>query len=335
MDDNISIEFSCVNCGQVFVVSKHAALYCSQRCHEDAKLVRYARACIKDGRINDPLVYNAIRTREAFAYSKKGYYDEKARRVAREVRTAVTELDKGLCRMCGAVGTDVDHIDGDSNDLDNLQLLCDDCHDEKTRSNMAIVAPGDERYEEVRARASELWSRIESPVPLRPCDDEANWNDLYPQLLAEQRRLLRQIKEDAEGAGKGRDPVEEEWIESQLDELSDLRRQIEDLGPQKQARVDEILSPEVRAQLEAIETEFAEREEALEQTFDELKKKIGERVSQYGSTVKGELFQAVFARRKATWDYEGLDEYSKMHPEILQFRIEGKCSASIRSVKRK
>ena len=71
MDETISIDFQCVNCDQIFVVSKHATLYCSQRCRQDAKLIRYVRACLKDSRTNDPLVLEAIKRRFAFAYSEK------------------------------------------------------------------------------------------------------------------------------------------------------------------------------------------------------------------------------------------------------------------------
>src|ERR1700755_63147 len=111
MDDGtISIDFSCVNCEQVFVVSGPARLYCSPRCQQDAKLVRYVRACIKDGRMKDPLVREAIRTRFAFAYSEKGYYDEKARKVSPIKKQQVIERDKGLCWLCGAVGAEIDNL---------------------------------------------------------------------------------------------------------------------------------------------------------------------------------------------------------------------------------
>jgi 5-methylcytosine-specific restriction endonuclease McrA len=216
MDETISIDFSCVNCDQVFVVSGAARLYCSPRCHQDAKLVRYVRACIKDGRMNDPLVREAIRTRFAFAYSEKGFYDEKARRIPPDKRQQVIELDKGLCRLCGAVGSEIDHIDGDGDDLDNLQLLCRDCHSEKTEANMVPITPDHERYEEILVRESELRSRIDAHTPLRPCDDETNWNSIYRDLMTVQRQLLKRIKEDVEGVARGRDAIEEERITDEL-----------------------------------------------------------------------------------------------------------------------
>ncbi|MCA1850342.1 MAG: hypothetical protein LC672_04695, partial [Acidobacteria bacterium] len=97
MDDTISIDFSCVNCDQVFVVSGKASLYCSPRCQQDASLVRYMRACMKDKRINDPLVREAVQIRLAIACGEQGYYDKKARQVSLILRRKIIERDGGLC----------------------------------------------------------------------------------------------------------------------------------------------------------------------------------------------------------------------------------------------
>jgi len=335
MDDTISIDFSCVNCDQVFVVSRHAALYCSQRCHQDAKLVRYVRACIKGGRMNDPLVRAAIRTRFAFAYSEKGYYDEKARQLSPVKRQQVIERDKGACRVCGAVGTEIDHINGYSDDLDNLQLLCHDCHSEKTEANMVPITPVHERYEEILARESELRSRIDAPTPLRPCDDETNWNNLYKELMAEQRQLLKRIKEDVEGTARGRDSIEEERITHELNELEGLESQLESLEIERAARKALILTPEIQAQLDVIDEEFSNITEPLNESISALRRRIKERTEQYKLTVKGSGFQAIWRSGVVRWDSKGLEEYAKTHPEILQFRKGSKGSVAIIPLKKK
>jgi len=334
-DEPISIDFSCVNCDTAFIVSGQATLYCSPRCQQDAKLVRYVRACIKLGNISDPLVREAIQTRFAFAYSEKGYYDEKARRVSLIKRKKVIERDGGLCHKCGAVGSEIDHINGDSDDIDNLQLLCCDCHNKKTKANMTAITPKHERYEEILARENELRSRIDATTPLRLCDDESNWNKIYHQIMAGQRQLLKQIKEDVEGTAKNRDPIQEERGTQELNELSVLRSQLEALQIEKQEQIDHILTPEILAQVDVIETEFSNRTEALNKSILALEKQIKERIKQYGSTIKGEEFQAVWRRGGILWDKKSLEEYSKTHMEILQFRKEGKGSAIIIPVKKK
>lgn len=335
MDETISIDFQCVNCDQVFVVSKHATLYCSQRCRQDAKLIRYVRACLKDGRTNDPLVLEAIERRFAFAYSEKGYYDEKARQVSDLKRQQVIERDEGLCQLCGDVGTEIDHIDGDSDDLDNLQLLCDDCHNEKTRANMVLVGPGDERYEEILARENELRSRIDAPTLLRRCDDESNWKSIFQELIREQWQLLKRIREDVEGKARGRDPIEEERITDELNELAELESQLEALEAEKQARKEEILTPEMQARLDAIDEEYSKLTEPLDESISALRTRIKERDEQYRLTVKGSAFQVVWRSGPVKWDDKGLKEYAKTHPEILQYRKEGKGSAAILPLKKK
>lgn len=58
-----------------------------------------------------------------------------------KVRAAVFRRDCGLCQACRRTGrvaeaTDVDHItskaNGGTDDMDNLQALCRDCHRAKT-----------------------------------------------------------------------------------------------------------------------------------------------------------------------------------------------------------
>jgi 5-methylcytosine-specific restriction endonuclease McrA len=336
MDDStISIDFECVNCDQVFVVSRHATLYCSQRCRQDSKLVRYVRACLKDGRVEDPLVRGAIRTRFAFAYSEKGYYDEKARQVPPDIREKVIERASGLCEQCGAVGTEIDHINGDSYELDNLQLLCHDCHSEKTEANMVPLTPDHERYEEITARETELRSRIDAPTPLRPCDDESSWKGIFQELIREQWRLLKRIKEDVEGKANGRDSIEDERITDELNELAVLESQLEALEVEKKARKNEILTPEMQVRLNAIDKEYVELAEPLDEAISAIRARIKERSEQYRLTVKGSGFQVVWRNGPVRWDTKGLDEYAKTHPEVLQYKREGKGSAAILPAKKR
>ena len=111
-NETISIDFPCINCNQLILLEK-ARLFCSQHCQQDAKLVRYTRACIKDGRINDPEVWEAINLRFAVAFGEKGFYDEAARKLSPESRRKIIERDSGLCCKCGKVGNEIDHINGD------------------------------------------------------------------------------------------------------------------------------------------------------------------------------------------------------------------------------
>lgn len=72
----------------------------------------------------------------------KGFYNSKD---WQDVRILRIGMDRGLCRMCGRPGNEVDHIieltPDNINDpeislnLDNLQTLCHRCHGIKTRGD--------------------------------------------------------------------------------------------------------------------------------------------------------------------------------------------------------
>ena len=166
----------------------HIKLFCSEACADEAKLIRYVRRCKRDGRINRPDVREAIEIRIAHAVS--GGYDAKERLLPTAVREAVFERDNGRCQKCDQPGTDIDHIHGSSNDLDNLQLLCKSCHNQKTKAGIVPLTPEHERYAEIKAKADGLRFRTEAQPPQRVCDDEESWLTLYPQVMSERRQVL-------------------------------------------------------------------------------------------------------------------------------------------------
>ena len=100
--------FLCLNCDQPMTLIRQVKLFCSEACADEAKLVRYARRCISDGRINQPDVQEAIQIRIAHALS--GGYSERERRVPLSVRRAVFDRDGGRCQGCGRPGTDIDTV---------------------------------------------------------------------------------------------------------------------------------------------------------------------------------------------------------------------------------
>lgn len=93
----------------------------------------------RDGRIDDSLVQEAVQVRNAFLLA--GGYRALGRTMSIKTRVAVKTRDDGKCRVCGKAGTEIDHIDGSSGQLDNLQLLCANCHHNKTAENLVPASP--------------------------------------------------------------------------------------------------------------------------------------------------------------------------------------------------
>ncbi len=153
----------CANCGILMQPERSSTLFCSELCSQVAKAIRYMRARAEDGRDKEPDVQYAIRVR--LAQIAAGGYHERKRTLSREQRSEVTSRYKGRCVICGAPGTEVDHIKGSSSEPSNLQLLCTPCHRKKTEFSFRAATSQEiaEVFEPIRKRAT-------APAPLQPSD---------------------------------------------------------------------------------------------------------------------------------------------------------------------
>ena len=331
----ISIDFQCVNCDKVFLVSNKSQLYCLPHCQQFAAAVRYIRARIKDETYSNPDIQDAIIFKLKSIYGKTGHYDQKTRRIPLELRNKVIQRDKGICCKCKKTGSEIDHINGDSADMGNLQLLCHSCHKEKTKLNIAKLFPEDERYSEVEKIRDKLWFRVDATSPERACDDSEHWDEIRKQIESEQRLELKKIKKDVEGTIKEKDTFERDLAIPEINDLSELESQINSLELQKQAQIDQIITPEMQSKLNMIELDFAASVRKIKENIENSKQRIRESVLRYGTTIKGTNLQVVFIRGSVTWDSNSLEKYAELHPEILEYRKEGKPSVRFRRIDNK
>ena len=93
-----------------------------------------------------------------------------------------------------------------------------------------------------------------------------------------------------------------------------------------------VLTPEIQAELDAIDVEFAPAIETTQAIIDEVTAQVKQAVSNHGATVKGEYLQAVYSKPRVSWDTKALDGFMVAHPELKQLRKVGKPSVSIRKV---
>ena len=117
-----------------------------------------------------------------------------------------------------------------------------------------------------------------------------------------------------------------------LDKLAEFQAEVDALNLEKQALIDTILTPEIKAQVEAIEAEFAGKAEAAQGNIAELTEAVKRCVIAQGESVKGAHLQAVYAKGRESWDGKALSGYAAAHPEVLAFRKVGEPSVSIRKV---
>ena len=106
------IDDHCANCLEPLPEDVEALLLVV--CAEIADAVRYQRRVTRDGRIDDPLVQDAVEIRNAFLLA--GGYRALGRTMSLTTRVEVKTRDGGKCQVCGKPGTEIDHIDGSSGD---------------------------------------------------------------------------------------------------------------------------------------------------------------------------------------------------------------------------
>lgn len=184
--DRYFLDDHCANCLQPLPEDVEP-LFCATWCNEIAGAVRYQRGAFRDGRIEDPDVRDAITVRNAFLLT--GGYQAPGRALPMPIRLEVKTRNAGKCQKCGKTGTDIDHIDGGSPDLDNLQLLCADCHHAKTAENLVPAS------EEQRAWLLALQlTRVMPEVPTFLADDQDEWQHAWRGLkTARKQRLLDEL----------------------------------------------------------------------------------------------------------------------------------------------
>ena len=180
----LRLTVKCIECGKTVRLAGYPRLYCSDKCRQMLKLVHYGRRVFRDGRIEDPLILEAIQMR--IAHILGGGYHQTERRLPPETRKAVLARDHGVCKICGQPATDIDHIAGDSADINNLRALCRAC-------NMAEAERGFRRATPKMAREfDQLIERILADDPLFERDYEHGWDARYRQMRVDQRARMRE-----------------------------------------------------------------------------------------------------------------------------------------------
>jgi hypothetical protein len=122
-------------------------------------------------------------------------------------------------------------------------------------------------------------------------------------------------------------------ISEKLDRLADMQAQGDVMNAHFDSLRDQILTPEIKAQLDEIEAERKTAMDALNEGIASLTEEIKADVMQAGATIRGKYLIAVWNKGRVSWDTKALDGFSSSHPEILAFRKEGDPSISIRGMK--
>ena len=119
-------------------------------------------------------------------------------------------------------------------------------------------------------------------------------------------------------------------IAQKLDRLSKLYEQKQKYSREKQEIINRLLAPEIKAKIDEVETEFKQQEDIISKTIDSLESEIKADTTKFGATVKSSSFMAVWSKGRITWDTKGLTSFAGSHPEVLEYKREGKPIVSVR-----
>ncbi len=118
-------------------------------------------------------------------------------------------------------------------------------------------------------------------------------------------------------------------ITNKLDQLANFLAQRDVLNLQKKELIDQVLTPEIRARLDEIESEFAGKLEAVDANIEAAEEEVRQDALRHGASVKGTFLRVVWHKGRISWDSRALDEYAEVHPEITGFRKQGEPYVSI------
>ena len=121
-------------------------------------------------------------------------------------------------------------------------------------------------------------------------------------------------------------------ISEKLDQLANYQAQRDVFELEKQALIDQLIPPEIRARIEEIDAEFAGKSEAVNANIAALEAEIREDVLRQGASVKGSFLRVEYHPGRISWDTKRLDAYARSRPEILGFRKQGEPYISIKKV---
>ena len=116
-----------------------------------------------------------------------------------------------------------------------------------------------------------------------------------------------------------------------LDEYTNNLAEIDLLNSERQAMIDKVITPEIKAGLAEIDEEIDPIIEKVNERNQELIDLIKAEVIAAGETVSGEFHQAVYMKGRTSWDSKSLEGFAAAHPEILQFKTIGSPSVSIKA----
>lgn len=121
-------------------------------------------------------------------------------------------------------------------------------------------------------------------------------------------------------------------ISQKLDQLANFQAQRDVLDLEKQALIDQLIPPEIKARIQDIEAEFTGKREAVDANIAALEAEIREEVLRNGASARSTFLRVVYHAGRVTWNTKSLDAYARARPEVLEFRKQGEPYITIQKI---
>ena len=124
-------------------------------------------------------------------------------------------------------------------------------------------------------------------------------------------------------------PVGTKEVEDRLTRLATARAAAEAVREEYSARRTAVLE-QIRPQLDAIDAEYADRLQAVNDEAARAEAEARETILRYGASYWHAGVRATYNHGRVSWDSTALAEYAKSFPEVLEFRKVGKPFVALR-----
>lgn len=158
---------ACPNCGRL--ASSPRSPYCGEPCREEAGFVRQVRTGLREGWLHDEDKQVALG--QVLWHLLGGGRPFRQSIIPESSRKRALARSGGLCAQCGAPATAFDHEGSGCNRDINLRPVCAACAETRPFGDPDLLAQS-----ETQNRLRQIAERIDSPAPLRPCDDSETWD---------------------------------------------------------------------------------------------------------------------------------------------------------------
>lgn len=159
-------------------------------------------------------------------------------------------------------------------------------------------------------------------------------------IASEYLGLVKQLESNRPNIEQSQDNFEQphiitpDLIIDKLNQLAEIRNTIQAIQFEYETKREIILST-IQTELDTLQAEYVPLLTEMEHQFNKLELEIKSDVLLQGKSIKNAYYTVTYTKGYAKWDTKGLNQYSKIDPQILQFRKMGKPTVRIYTIRPK